>query len=835
MQRQWRRLASMGWVVGLLFTGWVSAYEVQGLGTASLVGADATDRNGDGDESCVIAGNSPLECGFDATFAANNEAAFSNGSNGGERAFNVFDNAVGAFDHKWCCDSPSQGIDDPATAENESGSLYVQAIFAAPIVLRAFTITTGNDIQPGRDPDIWKIQGSVDGQVYTDIYSYSQDGVSPFSAPNQVLLFRAGSDYVTPPAYRYIRYRVFSTTGDGNTDGTEHHLGELEFFDEPLNPQTIHIDGSCTLHDAILAANTGTAVGNCPSGSRVKDTLVLDAEVTVQAADTAAVAAAHDGHTQLLQGARAGLPDITRSLVIRAGQHTRLRRDPALGCDDADPDAFRLLTSTAALTLQGLTIENGCVAPAGTGDVGGGALLVSDASLTLEGVTFRNNQARSASSAASGGSATSSAQGGAVWISGEGDSTISGSRFEGNSVLGGTASDSGGRADGAGLFAESGPGSVIVDTLFIGNRATGGNVELSRGVAGGPTGGFATGGAFRWQGTRLQLQRVIARDNVTQGGLGFSNGGDAAGTIHVEYTPTQVTDLLLENNQVIGGNATGRAGNAVGGGFVGLVSVGERITAAGNLAQGGSAQGSGNATGGGLVILAGDDRRGIAPLGQPGPVLRNITLSGNRAVARSGIASGSARGGGLYIENGFQALLQHVTAIDNQVTTMPGMSTGTLHGAGISTDGDVGLGHSILRGNTATVGSNAPAASDCAGLGANGVVLSLGYNRIEGAAAGCAVNQPTDQLGVSIPLATLADNGCETRLPDGQCLPTLALLPTSTAAIDAGACQASGVIQDARGMHRPIDVDGVGDGADDCDIGAFEYAADDVLFRNGFQ
>jgi hypothetical protein len=142
-------------VAGGLFSASAGAADI--LGVSALVGRDATDPENDASETCVINGQTPLQCGFAATFSGNDEAFFG----GEEGAFNVFDNEVGGGGNKWCCDAPAVGTDDPlTTGEDESGSIYVQAEFAAPFVLHAFTLATGNDIQPGRDPDIFKLQGS---------------------------------------------------------------------------------------------------------------------------------------------------------------------------------------------------------------------------------------------------------------------------------------------------------------------------------------------------------------------------------------------------------------------------------------------------------------------------------------------------------------------------------------------------------------------------------------------------------------------------------------------------------------------------------------------------
>ena len=59
----------------------------------------------------------------------------------------------------------------------------ISRIFQA-YVLTHFTITSGNDVA-GRDPDIFKIQGSNNGSDWTDIYSYSNNGTSPWGSDRQ--------------------------------------------------------------------------------------------------------------------------------------------------------------------------------------------------------------------------------------------------------------------------------------------------------------------------------------------------------------------------------------------------------------------------------------------------------------------------------------------------------------------------------------------------------------------------------------------------------------------------------------------------------------------------
>ena len=104
---------------------------------------------------------------------------------------------------------------------------------------------------------------------------------------------------------------------------------------------TIPVGGSCTLVDAITAANTDTATGGCPAGSGA-DTIVLPA-----------------GSTQTLTSVNnntygpTGLPVIS-SVITIAGQGSTITR--ASGAPE-----FRLLAvnSTGDLTLQETTVSGG--------------------------------------------------------------------------------------------------------------------------------------------------------------------------------------------------------------------------------------------------------------------------------------------------------------------------------------------------------------------------------------------------------------------------------------------------------------------------------------------
>ena len=147
---------------------------------------------------------------YRGVFSTNDEPGFQ----GIEATFNVFDNHIGPSNSKWCCNSADAG-----------SGLWVSAAFPAAHVLGSFVVVSGDDA-PERDPDHWAIQGSNDGTAWTTIFEYDHDGISPFSARLQGVLFRAGVDYTMPSAYSYLRYIVWSTVGNNL-----HQLDELELFE----------------------------------------------------------------------------------------------------------------------------------------------------------------------------------------------------------------------------------------------------------------------------------------------------------------------------------------------------------------------------------------------------------------------------------------------------------------------------------------------------------------------------------------------------------------------------------------------------------------------------
>ncbi|MFN0130776.1 MAG: LamG-like jellyroll fold domain-containing protein [Verrucomicrobiales bacterium] len=173
---------------------------ILGTGTSSLIGGDLTDPENNGNEA-----GGPTDPSWNwESITSNNEPGF----DGGELAFNIFDNRVGGGADKWCCDDPTAA--NPWT---------VDVKFGAPVILKSFTITSGNDARD-REPLTWQIAGSNDGTTWTPIF-VRDDPTSIWTDINQVAKVTLGAP---APPYLYLRYQV------SHTAGPLHQLNEIEYF-----------------------------------------------------------------------------------------------------------------------------------------------------------------------------------------------------------------------------------------------------------------------------------------------------------------------------------------------------------------------------------------------------------------------------------------------------------------------------------------------------------------------------------------------------------------------------------------------------------------------------
>ena len=132
------------------------------------------------------------------------------------------------------------------------------------------------------------------------------------------------------------------------------------------------VNGNCTLREAISAANTNTAVDNCPAGSPGEDTIILSPQTYTLSR------AGIDENTN-----QTGDLDILESLVI-AGEGATIDGANIDRVFHVDPALIGV-----NLTMEQITVINGSV----TGD--GGGILVEQGRVALLESTLSNNFASS--------------------------------------------------------------------------------------------------------------------------------------------------------------------------------------------------------------------------------------------------------------------------------------------------------------------------------------------------------------------------------------------------------------------------------------------------------
>ena len=288
------------------------------------------------------------------------------------------------------------------------------------------------------------------------------------------------------------------------------------------------VGGSCSLADAISAANEDRAVGGCPAGERHgADTIALTADITLSTE----------------------LPPIESEIMLEGGGH-------AISGDDR----YRIFIvgESGVMTIKGATLRNGnvrdgsaalrCVQDRNVSDKWGGAIcnvgrlsirdsVISNSSAQNGGAVFSQNELSVTDSKFSGNTA---AYGGAIFNWGE--LSVTGSEFRDNS--GHVAN-----AEGGAIYNFEGRLS-IVDSLFSGNRAPVGGALFSDGelsVTGsvfGNNGADGNGGAIASEG------ELLVTDSVFDGNAAFRSGGAIVGTGEVS-----VSGSVFNGNSARGGGA----------------------------------------------------------------------------------------------------------------------------------------------------------------------------------------------------------------------------------------------------------------------------------------
>jgi hypothetical protein len=381
----------------------------------------------------------------------------------------------------------------------------------------------------------------------------------------------------------------------------------------PLVTAVIVVDGTCTLVDAITAANSDSATGDCPAGSGA-DEIQVTVDVTLTTVDNTA-----DGDN--------GLPSITSDVRIQGtGGLRAIARDPAA------PE-FRILHIAASGTvdLNNLALMNGDVV--GPFPDNRGAAIFNRGRVTLLDSTVSGN--------------TTVEEGGGVVNLGGATLILDNSTVSGNS-----AGNVGG-----GIFTE---GTVIVtDSAISDNSASyGGGIFSEDGtvtltsstVSGNSVSGFA-GGIWNYGGTLTLTNSTVSGNSAPTGGGIYNRYGIATLT-----------------NSVVSGNSTTSA--YAGGG--GIVSTGSAatMTLTDSTVSGNSTTGYGS--GGGIynryystMILnsstvsnnSANYGGGIYNKGDSA----NLTLT-NSTVSGNSTTTGYALGGGIYNRSGETTLINSTVA-----------------------------------------------------------------------------------------------------------------------------------------------------------------------------
>lgn len=565
--------------------------------------------------------------------------------------------------------------------------------------------------------------------------------------------------------------------------------------EDPITPSCPSA-ANCSIRGAVAAgvAADGDVI-SIPAGtySVTRGRINVDAALTFSGAGSllttinAAGSSPQDGVFRIRGSVRA-FPYVTfRGLAITGGANTtgtsnyagggaitNNNPDALLTLDDVHLFGNSVIATTGHHSGGGAVISQGSVNVVNStlesntatvtdsgGSSGGGAILTADfnAYLSIADSTIRNN---SVSVAGQSGATVLGDGGGAVHSNGNGGVTIMDSVLSGNSS---TTTNSSGESGGGALYVEN-AGATINDSTFTGNTVNAtATTDPSR-----PASNHG-GGAIYLDGTNSALDGVtLSGNSVVVNGAASSQIGDSTnggGAIYQYGYELSIANSLISANSV----AVPAADRSGGGGLLdnGNSSQITNTTVQGNLASVGQAPDPtiGEANGGGGILFV-TVRRGLR--------MSAVTIAGNRAP--------TAVGGGILVYQN------------------PGF-------AGFS---NLGIGGSIIAGNTSASGSTGNCATSSTASPPTTTITSFGYNLADDTANSCGFTTVGDVIA-NPQLGALADNGGPTA--------TMAL-SASSPAVDAGnpaGCTAASgalLLDDQRGAGRPAASGGR------CDIGAYE-------------
>jgi uncharacterized repeat protein (TIGR01451 family)/CSLREA domain-containing protein len=526
-------------------------------------------------------------------------------------------------------------------------------------------------------------------------------------------------------------------------------------------------NGNCSLREAIQAANTDRAVDACPAGSGA-DTIILS-----------------PGGYRLLRMGPGEDANQTGDLDIRGNLEIYGAEVDQTIIDGNQLDRVLHLHPGAIVTINYLHITGGQTlngrAGAGQDSEAGGGIF-NQGTLTLNHCAVHGNK------------------------TGNGSQGL-------DPVLGGAG------GDGGGIYTM---GNLTLNHSFItsnsaGNGGNGGEYRNASGDGG------SGGGIFIASGVVMVNNSIISGNTTGNGGTAITpyhfddgQGGDggAGGGIYN-------LGILTVNNSTISDNITGNGGDSGITLFGGDGGSGGGISLRGGVATVNNSTIHDNRAGhGGYGLPVSPNSYFLGKAGQGGGIfnrsaltLTNSTVSGNRGGDPAYVCTlcnENGGVGGIYSFDPQSALfLEHSTVSNNKGgrTFIGEFSLSGSYGGILGYHGTIHLKNTILADNFSD------RFTDCGGK-----LTSLEYSLIEDP-TGCTISETIHSLVSQDPhLLPLADNGGATS--------TQALQPTSPT-IDAGSC--SGISTDQRGWPRPVDIPGIDNLDNGCDIGAFEIPAVEIL------
>ena len=175
---------------------------------------------------------------------------------------------------------------------------------------------------------------------WTDIYSYSNDGTSPWGSTRQRVIkwTGGGDDYATPSAYSYFRYYVTSVVS-----GSMHQINEIEYFGTADATPTL--SSSTPADDATDISVSSNIVLNFSENVDVESGNITIKKTsdnsTVETIDVTSGQVTGSGSTQITINPSSDLTGSTEYYVLI----------DATAFDDATSNSYAGISSTTALSF----------------------------------------------------------------------------------------------------------------------------------------------------------------------------------------------------------------------------------------------------------------------------------------------------------------------------------------------------------------------------------------------------------------------------------------------------------------------------------------------------